>query len=157
MEIAAPERDDGTVDPTLAPTIGGSERGFSSVAESGAIGGIEGAREMRDQGLNVEQHFGWPPFHGRLTAQYRSSNRRLVAHRPAVTWLRASSLLLYGRAVGRCKRCLAINAAPAPAHSLSGRFYAFAARPRCFPHVRLRRLRLLVLEFWPQSSQGSVI
>ena len=40
MEIAAPERDDGPVDQTLAPTIGGGERGFNGVAESGAVGGI---------------------------------------------------------------------------------------------------------------------
>jgi hypothetical protein len=49
MEVAAPQLDHCPVDQTLAPTIGGGERGFSSVAESGAVGGIEWAREMGDQ------------------------------------------------------------------------------------------------------------
>ena len=37
MEIAAPERDDSPVDQTLAPTIGGGERGFGGVAEGGTV------------------------------------------------------------------------------------------------------------------------
>jgi hypothetical protein len=48
MEVAAPQLDDCPVDQTLAPTIGGGERGFSSVTEGRAVGGIEWAGEMGD-------------------------------------------------------------------------------------------------------------
>jgi hypothetical protein len=49
MEITAPQLDHCPVDPTLAPTIRAGERGFGGVAESGAVDGIEWAREMGDQ------------------------------------------------------------------------------------------------------------
>ena len=158
MEIAAPERDDGPVDQTLAPTIGGGERGFGSVAESGS-----GRRDRVGQrgGISVTQRRatlrmasvpceGWPPIQ---IAELMC----LPLTRPAVARLRAFSL--YGQAVGRRKRWPAFDAAPAHAHSL------FGARPRILSApATLHRPPYWApspdtycwrsLEFSPQSSQG---